>query len=307
MKKSCDISVLTKIPLVSIVTPSYNALPFIIDTINSVQIQDYPAIEHIVIDGGSVDGTREVLEQHPHLIWISEPDKGQSDAINKGFRMARGEIIGWLNADDTYRPGAVSCAVDYLQAHPDVDLIYTDIQVIDEHDQPVRFIKAAPFSVETLLERNMINQPTVFMRRRVVDTLGGVDDNIQFYVMDWEFWLRAGMLFILQYLPGVVFANFRFCKGTLSHDNPAAFHKAWLEVLNDLEKSPNIEQKLYVKIKPARKLAKKQFYFASMVKATHDGKWIEAMTDFCKAIASDWNSLFQIRTWKLLLRLILEI
>lgn len=295
-------SMMNELPLVSVVTPSYNTGLFIAKTIESVRTQDYPNTEHIVIDGGSTDGTLEILKGYPQLRWVSEPDRGQSDALNKGFRLAQGEVIGWLNADDTYCPGAISHAIEYFQAHPDVDLVYTDIQVIDENDQPVRFVKAAPFSLEILLQRHIINQPTVFMRKQVLDTLGGVDNNIQFYVMDRELWLRAGMLFNLKYIPGVVFANFRFCKGTLSHDNPAAFHKAWLGVLNDLEGSPNLDKNILAKIKPAKQLAMKQYYFSSMVQASNNGKQIEALFDFLKAISSEWKSLFQSGTWKLLMK-----
>lgn len=293
-------------PLVSVVTPSYNAMPFIKDTIESIRSQDYPKIEHIVIDGGSNDGTVEILKGCPQLRWISEPDRGQSDALNKGFRLAQGEVIGWLNADDTYRPGAISHAIEYFQAHPDVDLVYTDIQVIDENDQPVRFVKAAPFSLEMLLQRNIINQPTVFMRRQVLDTLGGVDNNIQFYVMDRELWLRAGMLFNLHYIPGVVFANFRFCKGTLSHENPAAFHKAWLRVLDDFEKSPNLDRNILIAIERARQLSTKQYYFALMVQASNNGRQMEAMSAFQKATSYDWRILFQFGVWKLLFKVFIR-
>jgi glycosyltransferase involved in cell wall biosynthesis len=301
MKESSDISVLTRNPLVSVVTPSYNALPFIIDTIKSVQLQDYPTIEHIVIDGSSVDGTREVLKQHPHLIWISEPDKGQSEAINKGFRMARGEIIGWLNADDTYRPGAVSCAVEYLQAHPDVDLVYTDVQVIDEHDQPVRLARSGPFSFEEILINNMVKQPTIFMRKKVIDSLGGVDEDLH-YVMDYEFWLRAGRLFNLQYLPGEIFANFRYCRGTKSYEETDAFHQEWMRVLDDLQEYPDWSEEIRLKVKRAKQLATREYYFALVVQASHNGKKVESISYFLRAISSDWKSIFQTGVWKLFIR-----
>jgi glycosyltransferase involved in cell wall biosynthesis len=296
---------LAQFPLVSIVTPSYNALPYIKETIESIWTQDYPAIEHIVIDGGSTDGTKQVLEQNPQIRWISEKDKGQSDALNKGFRLVTGEIIGWLNADDTYRPGAILKAVQYLQSHPDVDLVYTDIQIVDEKNIPIRYVQAAPFSVAALLKKNVVNQPTVFMRRRVLEALRGVDDDIQFYVMDREFWLRAGLSFKLQYLPGEVFANFRFCKGTLSHDNPKAFHKAWVDVLNKFEKTPGLDKKMRAQIRLAKQLAMKQYYFSSSVQEAKNGKKAQAFSDFRMALAIDWMSFFQIGVWKLFVRVFL--
>src|SRR5688572_1037654 len=104
-----------ELPLVSIVTPSLNQGRYLDEAIRSVQGQDYPRLEHVVVDGGSTDETLDVLRRHPHLRWVSEPDGGQSDAVNKGFRLARGEIFGWLNADDYYLPGAVAAAVAVLR------------------------------------------------------------------------------------------------------------------------------------------------------------------------------------------------
>src|SRR5512137_1476425 len=118
-------------PLVSVVTPSYNAMPYIKDTIESINNQDYPAIEHIIMDGNSTDGTQELLRQYPNLIWVSEPDRGQSHALNKAFKLVHGDIIGWLNADDTYQPGAIATAVKNLSENPEYDLVYSDLQIID--------------------------------------------------------------------------------------------------------------------------------------------------------------------------------
>ena len=108
-------------PTVSIVTPSFNQGRFIRETIESVLSQDYPAIEYMVIDGGSTDETVSILKSYGNRIfWISEPDSGQSDAINKGWKRATGEILTWLNSDDVYLPGAIAKAADYLQRHPNV-------------------------------------------------------------------------------------------------------------------------------------------------------------------------------------------
>ena len=123
-------------PKVSIITPSYNQGQFIEETILSAKNQDYPNIEHIVIDGNSTDSTLDILHKYDNdIIWISEPDRGQSDALNKGFRIATGEIIGWLNSDDIYLPGAVKKAVDALMNNPKFDIVYGDYLIIDENSK----------------------------------------------------------------------------------------------------------------------------------------------------------------------------
>ena len=122
------------LPLVSIVTPSYNQAAYLEATLRSVLDQDYPRIEYILVDGGSTDGSREIIERYAGRLawWVSEPDRGQTDAINKGFAHAHGEVLAWLNSDDTYLPGAVTQAVASLQAHPAAGMVYGDANLIDE-------------------------------------------------------------------------------------------------------------------------------------------------------------------------------
>lgn len=126
-------------PLVSIVTPSYNQAQYLEDTIQSVLTQDYPRIEYIVIDGGSTDGSLEIIKKYADRIsyWVSEKDKGQTDALNKGFAASHGSILAWLNSDDTYRPGAIRAAVEYLSRHPQVGMVYGDLDFIDENGKVV--------------------------------------------------------------------------------------------------------------------------------------------------------------------------
>lgn len=189
-------------PLVSIVTPSYTKGPYIEETLLSVRNQTYPRIEHIVIDGGSTDETLSILEKYyGDIVWVSEPDRGQSDAINKGWRRAHGEIIAYLNADDTYPPDAVATAVQYLNEHPDVGLVYGDGILTDETGKFIRTYHAGEFSLRDLVYcRDNILQPAVFLRRSVYDKIGEIDENLHL-AMDLDYWIRAGLLFKVAYIP----------------------------------------------------------------------------------------------------------
>ena len=177
-------------PLVSILTPSFNQAAFIERTIASVANQNYPNVEHIVIDGGSSDGTIEILKKYPHLDWLSEPDDGQSSAINKGFKKARGEIIGWLNSDDVYYPGAIREAVEYLQAHPETALVYSDFMEIEADDCERARVRTVPFDLERMLNQgNLIPQPSTFFRRVVFERAGYLNPDHR-YAMDYDYWIR---------------------------------------------------------------------------------------------------------------------
>ncbi|MDH5644367.1 MAG: glycosyltransferase [Candidatus Heimdallarchaeota archaeon] len=179
-------------PLVSVVTPSYNQGRFIQATIESVLGQDYPNIEYIVMDGGSSDETVSILQKYGNrLSWVSENDKGQTDAINKGLRKASGEIVAYLNSDDIYLPNTISKVVEIFVNNPDVDFIYGDFHAIDENGHILDKVKTIPFDHDILLyDANYICQPGSFYRRRLLDEIGLFDDELHF-LMDYEFFLRA--------------------------------------------------------------------------------------------------------------------
>lgn len=179
---------------VSIVTTSYNQANFIGRTIRSVNEQNYPDIEHIIIDGGSTDGTIEILKKYDYLTWVSEPDKGQSDALNKGLKMAKGDIIGMLNSDDLYKPGVIPLVVKEFQNDPDLDLIYGDCDYIDENDKVLFTYKAPEFNFKKLITcgYNYIPPMSTFFRKRVLDIIGLVDPALE-YAMDHDFFIRAGL------------------------------------------------------------------------------------------------------------------
>jgi glycosyltransferase involved in cell wall biosynthesis len=288
-------------PLVSVVTPAYNAMPYIIETIESVQAQDYPIIEHIIMDGGSVDGTVDILKRYPHLIWTSEPDRGQSHALNKGLQLARGEIIGWLNADDTYRPGAVSTAVRGLVEHLEVGLVYSDLQVVDGLNRPGRILRSQPFSLSTFFDITYIRQPTVFMRRNVIETLRGVDERLHF-VMDYEFWLRASLHFKMLYLPGVVSANFRYTAGTKSVESAEEFDAEWLGVLERAFEDP-IYQQIPSQIRSrALRKAHERCYIANLKKAADEHDRQAMLQNLMWALSIDWKLVGNRGLWAFLVQ-----
>ncbi len=176
-------------PIVSVVTPSYNQAEYIRDTLKSVQAQSYDRVNHVVVDGESDDGTLDILREYDDdITWVSEPDEGQSDAINKGFNMTDGDIIGWLNSDDVYfDTEALARVVSYFDRY-DADVIYGNIVLLDAESN-VKKVHAVPeFDYRKLLRYCFIEQPALFFRSSVLEE-ERLDTDLA-YVMDYEFWLR---------------------------------------------------------------------------------------------------------------------
>lgn len=194
-------------PRITIITPSFNQGRFIERTIKSVLDQGYSNLEYIVVDGGSTDDTLSILRRYDEkLQWTSEPDKGQSDAINKGIRRATGEIIAYLNSDDVYEPGALDVAAGYFMANPSVMWLTGRCSIIDEADRPMRGLITAyknflldRYSYNILLVTNCISQPATFLRAGLFKEYGLFDVN-QHRVMDYEYWLRIGV----RHNPGIL-------------------------------------------------------------------------------------------------------
>ena len=192
-------------------TPSYNQGRFIETTVRSVLSQDDRAVEYIVVDGASTDQTPQVLRRYADRIdrLIREPDRGQSDAINKGFRAASGDIIAWINSDDYYFPNAVAAAASAFERDPDLDVFYGDCVYTDENGWFLRyFTEIRPFSKHVLLNySNFIMQPATFFRRTAAERLGFLREHLH-YTMDWDLWCRfaeAGCHF--RYEPTLIAAN----------------------------------------------------------------------------------------------------
>ncbi|MCC6860381.1 MAG: glycosyltransferase [Bryobacterales bacterium] len=190
------------LPRVSVVTPSYNSVRFLEETIRSVLEQDYPDIEYLVMDGGSRDGSLEVLKKYgDRLRYESGPDEGQPDAVNRGFRKSSGEIFAFLNADDLYLPGAVAAAVQALKEHPEAGAVYGDAYHIDERGEILGPYPTEDFSPETLRRRCFICQPAAFMRREAFERAGLLNPRLQFS-LDYDLWIRMARLYPLARVSG---------------------------------------------------------------------------------------------------------
>lgn len=188
-------------PLVSIITPSYNQGEFIRDTIESVLNQSYDNIEYIVMDGGSTDNTVEILKSYGDRIkWISEKDKGQADAVNKGIRAAQGEIIGWLNSDDTYYLETVEKIVKAFLSHPEESMIYGEGDYINREGVVTEPYPTQTFDYNLLANECFICQPTVFFTKEIVEKVGLLNANLQL-CMDYELWMRIGKQGEVLYIP----------------------------------------------------------------------------------------------------------
>ena len=190
-------------PLVSVVTPSLNQGRYLREAIESVRAQTYAPIEHIVVDGGSTDETLGILESCEGLRFGSEPDTGQSNALNKGFALAHGQILGWLNADDGYLPDAVAQGVAALQ-ETGAGLVYADVTRIDDDGSNPRRIRLRPqFDLWTELNDGCgIYSPAVFFTREAFEQAGGIDESLHL-TMDYDLWLRIGKRFPAQHVDAV--------------------------------------------------------------------------------------------------------
>ncbi len=193
-------------PLVTIVTPTLNQVEFLESTLRSVVTQSYCSLEYIIIDGGSTDGSLEIIksyaERYPCITWLSEKDAGQSDAITKGFGMANGTLLAWINSDDLYEPDAVYRIVDHFIKNPDIGMVYGDAWIIDNQgDRLKKYEFTRDFDVWSLVHIwDYIVQPAVFFRRATLENVGGVDPALN-WCMDWDLWIRMARVTKTAYLP----------------------------------------------------------------------------------------------------------
>jgi glycosyltransferase involved in cell wall biosynthesis len=257
---------MTPSPKVSIITPSYNQALYLEECIRSVLEQDYPNIEYIIMDGGSTDGSVEIIRKYADRLayWVSERDAGQSAAINSGLRRSTGEIWAWMNSDDAYLPGAVSKAVAWLEAHPDQEIVFGDCEVVDENGRKLQSMQPGEFSLAAMLQGgNGIPSGSTFLRRSVRDRIGVLEESFH-YLMDIDYWFRAGQVCTFGHIPETL-SLYRVYSGAKTWD-PAQSEKRAREYIRMYEAfwgradHPN-------EIRPlrARSLAKAYLYAADLV------------------------------------------
>jgi glycosyltransferase involved in cell wall biosynthesis len=232
-------------PLVSIITPSYNQAAFLEDTLRSVLVQDYTPLEYIVVDGASTDGSVEIIQRYAGRLawWVSEPDSGQAEAINKGLQHAKGEIVAWLNSDDLYLPSAISRAVAVLGSNPSLGLVYGDALTIDAQGSPTNLLRFGNWGLAELMNFRIICQPTVFMRRSVLEKAGYLDRSYHF-MLDHHLWARIACLAPVQYIGGArplaPLAAARYHPGAKNFSQAQGFGNetlrmlAWMQTQSDL-------------------------------------------------------------------------
>lgn len=210
-------------PKISVVTPSYNQGQYIEKTILSVSDQNYPNFEHIIIDGGSTDNTLEILKKYPHLKWVSEKDEGQADALNKGFRMADGDIIAWINSDDWYEPEAFTAVGRWFTENPDKNVVMGDCNLINRNGKVFytadNYERGFGEMSRFWVTGSIPTQPAVFFRRSLLEELGYLDTSLH-YAMDYDLWIRFAKKNRFYHIDRIL-ANYRFheaAKGGVQQD-----------------------------------------------------------------------------------------
>ncbi len=239
-------------PLVSIITPSFNQAKYLTAAYHSVISQSYPNIEYFIIDGGSTDGSVEMIREWAEAKksrltwWITEKDKGQADAINKGFSRARGEIVAWLNSDDLYMQGAVEKAVGFFNNNPDVGLIFSDVFSIDAESKLINVMRYGEWNLRDLMAFNIIGQPGVFFRKQALENAGNLNPEYH-YLLDHHLWLRIARNHRIQHIQDF-FAAARFHSEAKNIAQTEGFSQDSFQIVAWLQTDPSFS-KIFVQDK----------------------------------------------------------
>ena len=298
---------MSDLPLVSIITPSFNQGPFLEDTIRSVLSQSYPHLEYILIDAGSTDNSLEIIHRYSSKLayWISEVDRGQAHAINKGLQRAQGEILGWLNSDDLLLPDAVSQVVQVFLEEPETGVVYGRLERIDENGRllptPELPKDRTEFSIAHVLGECIVNQPGAFWRRSVMDQAGLLNESLSFS-LDYEYWIRLALLGVkFKKLPQVV-AHFRLSSGSKTVSQATAMALEQMKVLEWLIDQAELSQRLGIssqKIEQQACHTRARFCLQAFYGCVKQGDWFEASRWLIKTMENDLLAIFEPRWLKL--------
>lgn len=226
--------------LVSIITPSFNQAAFLQQTLNSVLQQDHHDLEYLVVDGGSRDGSVDIIRQSASRLawWVSEPDSGQADAINKALAHARGEVVAWLNSDDYYLPGTVRAAARVFQVHPDAVLVYGNMLAVDEANRITNKLVYQQVSLEDLMCFRIIGQPAAFIRRSALEAVGGLDTSLHM-LLDHQLWIRLATVGRMIYV-GETWAAARYHPRAKNRASARDFGREAFRILEWMSKEPSL-------------------------------------------------------------------
>jgi len=224
------------------VTPSYNQAAYLEQTIQSVLGQDYPRIEYIVVDGGSTDDSVEIIRKYADRLayWVSEKDRGQADAINKGLARTSGEILAWLNSDDYYMLNTLSVAVRCFEQNPDVAMVYGDMLAVDGNGQTINVLRYKQLSLQDLLCFQIVGQPSVFFRRSAFEKAGPLETSFHF-MLDHQLWIRLAQQGRILHVPQVWSAA-RYHPGAKNRARAAEFGREAFRVLDWAKSQPGLAE-----------------------------------------------------------------
>jgi glycosyltransferase involved in cell wall biosynthesis len=287
---------MTDRPRFAIVTPSFNTARYIGVAIRSVLDQHYPNVDYLIMDGGSTDGTVDILRSSGDQIrWVSQKDDGQADAIKRGFEQTDGEILTWLNSDDYFCTGAFATVAEYFSTHPEVDVVYGDANYVDAGGNIISpCVHVEPFSQKRLFNySDFIVQPAAFFRRPAYEAVGGVDPKFH-WALDYDLWLKMARRFKFAYLPKVL-ANYRW----LGDNKSATGGAGRLDEIESLFREMGLSPPAYIRLERVNQHARDGLNSVArgrlVTAAGHFGGAVRNLLSSPRAI----GSLFSPHTWRI--------
>jgi len=276
-----------KFPRISIITPSYNQGHFLEETIRSVLLQDYPDIEYIIIDGGSTDNSKAIINKYKKkLAWsVSEPDNGQSDAINKGLRRATGEFVAWLNSDDIYTENAISSAVEKLRSNPECGMVFSNVLSMDSDSSIFNIMQYGDWGLLELMEFKVIGQPGIFMRKKALDDVGFLEDDYH-WLMDHHLWLKIALKYPIKYVDEF-WAAARFHPGAKNLRGAEKYGMEAFEIYEWMRQEPDF---LPLLLKNKKKVEAGAYLLQARYLLEGNMNWL-AFKNYLKSISLDVSNL----------------